>query len=312
MATTYTTLLELAKHASTDPFDVTLLNDNADTLDAAMGKAYRGKAVQNLLDNSDFLSPVNQRGQTSYTASGYNIDRWTATGGTTAIGSSGLTLTGETVTVQWRQYLSDDAWNAIKGKAFTFACCVSDGTVIISTGTLPAGAQTSAYSSTLKQIGTTGIYANLYMGAGERPRVRFYTSGANTATIRWAALYVGTYTASTLPDYVPKGYAAELLECQRYYCNIGEESWLHGARVLGDGMTVLFQTVHNMRIKPTAIFDAIKIFGGQGWKTATSCVVTRVPQGIKLTLGLDSADSADFGTGNVYLVKGVKALSADL
>ena len=30
-------------------------------------------------------------------------------------------------------------------------------------------------------------------------------------------LYIGSYTAETLPPYVPKGYAAELAECQRYY-----------------------------------------------------------------------------------------------
>ena len=31
---------------------------------------------RNLLDNSDFRNPVNQRGATSYTGAGYTIDRW--------------------------------------------------------------------------------------------------------------------------------------------------------------------------------------------------------------------------------------------
>lgn len=41
----------------------------------------------------------------------------------------------------------------------------------------------------------------------------------NTETIKieWSALYEGSYTADTLPPYVPKGYAAEMMECQRYY-----------------------------------------------------------------------------------------------
>ena len=30
----------------------------------------------------------------------------------------------------------------------------------------------------------------------------------------WAALYEGSYTADTLPPYVPKGYAAELAQCR--------------------------------------------------------------------------------------------------
>lgn len=35
--------------------------------------------------------------------------------------------------------------------------------------------------------------------------------------LKWAALYDGEYTAENMPKYQPKGYAAELLECMRYY-----------------------------------------------------------------------------------------------
>lgn len=49
-----------------------------------------------------------------------------------------------------------------------------------------------------------------------------YSSGEVTITssggvIRWAALYAGSYTDDTMPSYAPKGYAAELAECQRYF-----------------------------------------------------------------------------------------------
>ena len=51
-----------------------------------------------------------------------------------------------------------------------------------------------------------------------------YSDGAVTITssggvIAWAALYEGTYTEQTRPEYHPKGYAAEFVECQRYYRN---------------------------------------------------------------------------------------------
>ena len=51
-----------------------------------------------------------------------------------------------------------------------------------------------------------------------------YSDGAVTITssggvIAWAALYSGTYTEQTKPEYHPKGYAAEFVECQRYYRN---------------------------------------------------------------------------------------------
>ena len=53
-----------------------------------------------------------------------------------------------------------------------------------------------------------------------------YTDGAVTITssggvIQWAALYANEYTAETLPDYQPKGYGAELVECQRYFIRYG-------------------------------------------------------------------------------------------
>ena len=35
--------------------------------------------------------------------------------------------------------------------------------------------------------------------------------------IAWAALYEGTYTEQKKPEYRPKGYAAELAECRRYF-----------------------------------------------------------------------------------------------
>lgn len=35
--------------------------------------------------------------------------------------------------------------------------------------------------------------------------------------IAWAALYEGTYTEQTKPEYRPKGYAVEFAECQRFY-----------------------------------------------------------------------------------------------
>lgn len=49
---------------------------------AADAQSLGGKAPEyylqprNLLDNSDFTNPVNQRGKTSYTGSVYTIDRW--------------------------------------------------------------------------------------------------------------------------------------------------------------------------------------------------------------------------------------------
>lgn len=57
-----------------------------------------------------------------------------------------------------------------------------------------------------------------------------YSGGAVTITsaggiVAWAALYDGIYSDDTRPVYHPKGYTAELAECQRYYHDI----YLRGA-----------------------------------------------------------------------------------
>lgn len=56
-----------------------------------------------------------------------------------------------------------------------------------------------------------------------------YTGGVVTITssggvLKWAALYLGSYTSETLPPYVPKGYVAELENCRRYFERIGSKS----------------------------------------------------------------------------------------
>ena len=57
-----------------------------------------------------------------------------------------------------------------------------------------------------------------------------YSGGAVTITsaggiVAWAALYDGSYSDDTRPDYHSKGYTAELAQCQRYYRDI----YLRGA-----------------------------------------------------------------------------------
>lgn len=43
------------------------------------------------------------------------------------------------------------------------------------------------------------------------------TITSSGGVIKWATLYAEEYTEATKPEYQPKGYGAELAECQRYY-----------------------------------------------------------------------------------------------
>lgn len=89
-------------------------------------------------------------------------------------------------------------------KTYTCAAGLADGTVVLGNG-----------------VGTTsfGDYNKVWCGpldSGDGIYFRLNFINAGQAYI-WAALYEGSYTADTLPKYVPKGYAAELAECQRYF-----------------------------------------------------------------------------------------------
>ena len=166
--------------------DVGALPEDGTAADASM---LGGKApayylpAQNLLDNSYWRRKseiVNQRGASSYTTAGaYGIDRWfQRTSSSVTVNSGSITVTGK---------MKQRLLNAAQGGTYTLAAGNADGSVTILT--------THGWDN------DAGCYY-VELPAGE------YV---------WAALYEGSYTADTLPPYVPKGYAAELAECKRYY-----------------------------------------------------------------------------------------------
>jgi microcystin-dependent protein len=136
---------------------------------------------QNLLDNSDFRNPVNQRGQTSYnTVNKCGIDRWFQRS------DSSMTVNSGYITVN-SGYIKQWVASAENGKRYTFAVCDTNNVITIS--------NQRGWDSTKE----------------------CYYVQIPTGNYKWAALYEGEYTAETLPPYIPKGYSTELAECKRYY-----------------------------------------------------------------------------------------------
>ena len=154
-------------------------------------------APRNLLDNSDFRNPVNQRGQTTYTGNRYSIDGWRAyhSDTTHTITENGLKVTA-TSSPNAYQILDVDALDI--NKQYTAAACDSDGNIVIWTGSL----------KNTVDIAPICVYIS-----GDSTLFRL----SAPRTWRWAALYEGEYTIDTLPEYQPKGYGVELDECRRYY-----------------------------------------------------------------------------------------------
>lgn len=228
-------------------------------------KADKGEIPgRNLLDNSDFRNPVNQRGKASYTgATVYSIDRWIlySPGGTASLSveSGGIAINLQTESVAT---VSQRLENIDTAKAYTFATMDYTGSIVVDNHPI-----------------------KLY---GETPYVEILLSAWNR--IVWAALYEGTYTADTLPTYAPKDYASELLKCQRYY-RIGTKCL---ATQLSTGTAGALTNVPYptpMRISPTVIITDIRTWASQAPLAITASANVRDAGGfnsINLSAAIDA------------------------
>lgn len=160
---------------------------------------------RNLLDNSDFRIAQAGYGGMHGTQK-YACDRWYDTYGFGSFSfneSEGLTIAYGTNHAYLVQKINGAS--LLHGKTVTLAMQLSDGSVYAKSGVFVSdGASFRIDIATDKNV---TLFSD---------RVEFVvTSGS--MTIKWAALYEGSYTADTMPPYVPKGYAAELAECRLYY-----------------------------------------------------------------------------------------------
>ena len=180
--------------------------------------AVRKAAPRNLLDNSDFRNPVNQRGQSSYSFdSGYTIDRWYLNwsgDGTLSIADGHITLRRQTY--QCYMYQKMDNAEEMVGKTYTVAAkCRGSGSI----GWIDSAQDVS----NVFELGDWGVVTKTFTVASAThsvlgvPAVKINSNSDKSVDVAWIVLYEGEYTAETLPEYHPKGYGAELLECQRYY-----------------------------------------------------------------------------------------------
>lgn len=211
----------------------------------------------NLLDNSDFVHPVAQAGVNgAHGATGYAVDRWMRTSGATVSqAADGLKIVSDktswTAGIQQRieaKRFADVMTLAVRG-VFPVACRLF---VFIGSGTSNFGeayfdgdaAERTLVLKLTKPDGLTGDeVVNVYISPDTE-------STGTAAVVRWAALYEGEYTAETLPPYVPKGYAAELAECLRYYRKIKADNETFPGYA-ANGVAYAFIPLQTMRIAPT-------------------------------------------------------------
>lgn len=250
------------------------------------------KPVRNLLDNSDFTNPVNQRGQTSYVSGQkeYGIDRWflwsTDGTGTQTINDGSITVAPHTASnIVMSQRFEKGYLDS--SKHYTRAVRYVDGTIGIGVAVIQ------------NQQSTNYDVVDVIVESSEK-------------TILRAALYEGSYTADTLPPYTPKGYATELAECQRYFNVLPSASLF-----LAQSNALLFCNFlfPQMRIIPTItlIADSIQLYGTTSGFAANVAIQEATVFREGATIGFSTSGAS---TGVIYRgepsVERFVGLSADL
>ena len=182
-------------------------------------------APRNWLDNSDFRNPVAQAGIPGMHGSmRYAIDRWIANTATVTQQKNCLRASGKAWAAELKQFV--DGVGTLHGKTLTFAVKLRSPMKSVYIGIFPSdnngmieGAYQTLWFNAKSDWDVAVVKCTI---PAEATALYVAINNPNDGVdnyyeVEWAALYEGSYTAETLPEYQPKGYGAELAECQRYY-----------------------------------------------------------------------------------------------
>ena len=135
-----------------------------------------------------------------------------------------------------------------------------------------------------------------------------YNNGAVTITSSGGVIKnAGLYSGSVLPEYQPKGYGAELAECQRYYMTgLGEHIVGHAVVKDDKNFYIVIPTPRSMRICPTVIIEnadniifgttsSYQICGISGVKA-----VEKKDTGVLIVLNMDKEAPQHYATGSTF------------
>lgn len=221
---------------------------------APMTYAKKVGAPHNLLDNSDFRNPVNQRNAAAAGEWQHCIDRFISRHNNLVLtfAKDGTTLSNSDPNGGGYIYQKVANYDNLLGKKVTLAAKMN-GRVMVVTTAIPTSLSNSWYNivSVSGEAGASMAVVNINSTA---LACQFSFDVGRSAKIEWVALYEGEYTAETLPEYQPKGYAAELAECQRYFYKI-DFSWVVltvANKRNSNGLRAALQLPVNMRLnEPT-------------------------------------------------------------
>jgi len=241
-----------------------------------------GAINPNLLDNWYFGNPVNQRGLTQLTSSGYMIDRWKGavnanSGDLIELISTGIKITSNTSTgAPGLTQIIENA-KALSGKTVVFSINIVDagGTGIANKGFISFNINGTA---NYLYVTTAGLYTQVLTMPDE---VTSFTVGFscyqnNYITVEAVKIELGDVQTLAHQDAngnwvlneIPN-YAEELAKCQRYYQRFGQSFWFTAKDTASGFIAGRFSVP--MRTTPAVnIIKTSTIFRGMGVNTSVN------------------------------------------
>lgn len=289
--------------------DSTLISEALTKIPTTSG----GGVNPNLLDNWYFGNPVNQRGQTEYTAAGYTIDRWKLDVGGAVTLEDGCICLKKSGTY-WGEYFAD--FDQFIGMTLTGSALLSDGT--LRTGSF-------VYNGSVNQAQTffsseLGFYIQKLSNSQTQCEIN---SLVDNVKIKAAKLELGdtqtlahkengVWVLNEIPDF-----GEQLARCQRYYRRwTGADNKPLGVAVRRESklLELVFSLDTAMRVAPSLTFNGSFVCV----PTFTWCSVTSIDVATPDTVAifLKPNDDVTFGLDayqiNIAHANEYIALSADL
>lgn len=280
---------------------------------SVVNKLVNGAVYPNLLDNSNFTNPVNQRDGTSYSAStgnaAYAIDRWRIEGATYTVATH--TLSGTSYTnraCRMAQFIEMAQYGLNIGDDMTFSI-MANGTKHSATAKILDRDQYSSFENVPSAYSCDDFDIVLCTGLGKPSILSFTICAKKSLVLEWAKLEKG----SVATPYIHKSYGAELAACQRYFYYLDVSKWYACYQITGWGLIIPIDVPVPMRVQPTIDATGTKVFTPGGWINATSASVNQYNKDkalINIMLQMP-ADSMTNYEGKSLVATGLYALSAE-